>query len=82
MFKPHRGATAITGSHHFWNTTCTNCELEAMAEFTAPSDTTLGWFGGCGTIHCTGFNNYMIFDHDGTFLPSAGVLLANNSWIG
>ena len=31
---------------------------------------------------CTGFNNYVISDKTGTFLPKKGVLLANNSWIG
>ena len=27
-------------------------------------------------------NNYFIHDHSGTFLPTKGILLANNSWIG
>lgn len=31
---------------------------------------------------CTGFNNYIIRDVTGGFLPAPGVLLANNSWIG
>jgi hypothetical protein len=27
-------------------------------------------------------NNYIVHDHSGTFLPTKGLLLANNSWIG
>jgi hypothetical protein len=42
----------------------------------------LGWFGGCGTILCTGMNNYLIQDHTGDFFTFKGTLLANNSWIG
>lgn len=31
---------------------------------------------------CTGKNNYFIEDHSSTFIPSGGILLANNSAIG
>jgi hypothetical protein len=31
---------------------------------------------------CTGRDNYVIEDHDGKFLPSKGILLANNTWVG
>ena len=53
-----------------------------MATFRSPKESQLGWFGGCGVMLCTGFNNYMITDHSGTLLPEKGMLLANNSWIG
>lgn len=57
-----------------------------MASFDPPPKSQLGWFGGCGDILCTGFNNYFIEDHTATFLPQSGKayksLLANNSWIG
>jgi hypothetical protein len=42
----------------------------------------LGWLGGCGSILCTGKNNYLIQNRDGSFLGFAGALLANNSDIG
>ena len=82
VFVPHSGATDLTGSHHLFNTTCTDCEMNGFALFTASKEKNLGWFGGCGVMLCTGFNNYIIHDHDGTFLPQKGVLLANNSWVG
>ncbi len=57
--------------------------MKAYAYFSQPPADQLGWFGGCGDILCTGFNNYFIQDHSGTFLPKKGaILLANNSWIG
>jgi hypothetical protein len=65
-----------------FNTNCTDCQIEGSAFFDSPSAQELGWFGGCGTIMCTGKNNYLIHDHTGTFLPAKGILLANNSWIG
>lgn len=42
----------------------------------------MGWFGGCGDMVCTGFLNYLIRDHTGTFLGFKGVLMPNNSVIG
>jgi hypothetical protein len=32
-----------------------------------PSDGNLGWFGGCGNLHCTGAENILITDMDGSF---------------
>jgi hypothetical protein len=65
-----------------WNTTCTNCELEALAYFIPSPASEIGWSGGCGNFSCTGRNNYFIEDHSGTFIPNGGILLANNSVIG
>jgi hypothetical protein len=53
-----------------------------MALFTPPIQAFLGWFGGCGSILCTGKNNYLIHDHTGHLLGSPSILLANNSEIG
>lgn len=33
-------------------------------------------------MDCTGPNNYLIFDQDGSFTGEVSQLLANNSWIG
>lgn len=82
MFKPHSGAFDQVGSHHLANCSCTNCDITAYAYFTPPVPSQLGWAGGCGTILCTGRNNYYIHDTTGTFLPEVGVLIANNSDIG
>lgn len=56
--------------------------MDALAKFTPPNPSDLGWFGGCGSILCTGKNNYLITDYTGTFLGFPGFLLANNSVIG
>ena len=82
MFRPHSGGMDITGSHHLFDSNCTDCQQTAWALFDKPNTKFLGWFGGCGTILCTGNNNYLVHDHSGGFLPAKGVLLANNSWIG
>lgn len=79
IFKPHDAASDMTGSHHLTNVSCNNCQLTAMAYFTPPNPAFLGWSGGCGTILCTGKNNYIIHDHTGTLLGSKSILLSNNS---
>lgn len=79
VFKSHPGAIDMTGSHNLRNTICTDCDLETLAYFEPPNPAFLTWFGGCGTILCTGKNNYLINDHTGDFLPEKGVLIANNS---
>lgn len=70
------------GSAYLWNSTCNNCDFDSVSYFDPPIASHLGWFGGCGNILCTGRNNYLIQDHTGTLFPQAGIILANNSWIG
>jgi len=41
-----------------------------------------GWFGGCGELDCTGPNNYLIADQDGSFTGQISQLLSNNTVIG
>ena len=82
VFKSHPIASDITGSHNLRDTVCTNCELEALAKFDPPNPKNFGWDGGCGSILCTGKNNYLIHDYTGGFLPTKGILIANNSEIG
>ena len=82
VFKRHPGASDGTASHHLTNTKCENCQKESWGKFDPPSDSWLGWFGGCGEFPCTGPSNYIIFDQDGTFTGQISQLLANNSHIG
>jgi hypothetical protein len=82
VFIPHPGSTDITGSHHLFNTSCPNCDSDSYGFFPPPDKNQLGWFGGCGTILCTGMNNYIVQDHTGNFFNFKGTILANNSWIG
>lgn len=79
IFKPHTLAHDLTGSHHLTNVSCTDCAMNAMAYFSPPDPNGLTWFGGCGSILCTGKNNYLIHDHTGHLLGSPSILLANNS---
>ena len=79
VFRPHSGASDMTGSHNLRDTKCENCEVNALAYFDPPNPNHLTWFGGCGDILCTGKNNYLIHDYTGGFLPSPGILIANNS---
>ena len=82
VFRTHPNAPDFVGSHHLWNSNCTNCDFNARAYFDPPALKEASWFGGCGNMVCTGKNNYFIEDHTGDFLPNGGILLANNSWIG
>lgn len=50
IFKPHKLASDLTGSHHLNNVTCRNCTLNATAYFTQFRSPSLDWFGGCGRI--------------------------------
>jgi hypothetical protein len=53
--------------------------MNAFAYFDPPIASQLGWSGGCGSLLCTGRNNYVIHDHTGDLLPNIGLLIANNS---
>ena len=72
------GASDFVGGHYFWDSSCVNCQFEAMAYFDPPRLDELGWFGGCGNMTCTGKKNYFMMDHTATLFPDGGVLLANN----
>eukprot|EP00178_Gracilaria_changii_P001733 TRINITY_DN12424_c0_g1_i1.p1 TRINITY_DN12424_c0_g1~~TRINITY_DN12424_c0_g1_i1.p1 ORF type:complete len:205 (-),score=7.55 TRINITY_DN12424_c0_g1_i1:995-1609(-) len=82
VFKSHPTASDITGSHNLRDCLCNNCELPAMAWFEPPKAKDLGWSGGCGSILCTGKNNYLIHDYTGGFLGEPSILMSNNSEIG
>lgn len=82
LFIPHSGASDMVASHSLTNTMCNNCSQSALAYFTMPSTSELGWDGGCGNILCTGKNNYLVYDWTGDLLGFPGILLANNSEIG
>jgi hypothetical protein len=82
VFIPHPLAHDHTGSHHLTQSPCTNCQSSAYGDFTPEDPSVLGWLGGCGLILCTGKTNYVIQDHDGSFLGYPGTILANNSVLG
>jgi hypothetical protein len=82
IFKPHPSATDFTAGHYLTKTFCTNCDADSYGYFPPPNPKHLGWLGGCGLILCTGNNNYLIYDTDGSFLGYSGTILANNSIIG
>lgn len=75
VFKPNPGAIEYTGSHHLFNTSCTECEPTSFGQF-APSSSM------CGNMSCTGFSNYLVQDHTGEFLGFPGTIIPNNTWIG
>ena len=70
----------MTGSVNLFTSKCTNCDTSSYLTAPAPSARRLGWFGGCGDILCTGFQNYLIQDHDGMFF-GGGTIIPNNSVI-
>ena len=78
VLTTHPSAADLVGGHYFWNSSCTNCQFEAMAIFDPPKLSDLGWSGGCGNITCTGKKNYFLMDHTATLFPGGGVLLPSN----
>ena len=82
LFEVHPIDDSNVGNHHFFNSTCKNCDANAFGYFDSPNPEHFGWAGGCGSIPCTGRNNYLIYDHDGAFLGFQGVIIPNNSVIG
>lgn len=82
VFKPHSSAFDESGSVNLYNSTCTNCDANSYLLAPAPSPSQLGWNGGCGDILCTGFQNYLIQDFNGSFFGQRGTIVPNNSLIG
>ena len=80
VFRPHGGASDQTGGHNLYNSTCLNCDNNSYVKMDAPSPSAIGWFGGCGDIHCTGKINYLVQDYDGTFLGFRGVVVPNSDF--
>lgn len=82
VFKRHNLASDATAGHYLTNTKCVNCDQSAWAYFDEPNTAWRGWFGGCGNLDCTGPNNYIIHDQDGSFTGQKSQILANNTMIG
>ena len=80
--RPHSGGFDFTGSANLFDSKCTNCDTDSYLTAPVNSPSRLGWFGGCGDILCTGFSNYLVQDHTGTFMSSKGTIIPNNSFIG
>ena len=71
----------MVGSANLFTSQCSNCDTSSYLKAPAPNPNFIGWFGGCGDILCTGFQNYLIQDHTGSFFGSKGTIIANNSVI-
>lgn len=62
----------MTCSHYLTDTKCENCDHYSFFYFINPNPLLRGWFGGCGSIECTGLKNILIHDKDGSFLGHIG----------
>jgi hypothetical protein len=82
VFKPHSGGFDMVGGAYLYDTACTDCDSNSYLSADEPSLAFLGWFGGCGDIVCTGFNNYLVQDFTGTFLGQKGTVIPNNTQFG
>lgn len=79
--RPHSSAFDQAGSANLFTSKCTNCDTSSYLFAPAPNPAFVGWFGGCGDIMCTGFQNYLVQDFDGGFLGSKATIIPNNSII-
>ena len=72
-------ASELIGSHHFYNTSCRNCELRSVSKFTDPLLSEVGPLKACGEFPCTGRENYFIEDHTGhLFNNQPGTLISKS----
>ena len=63
-----------------YNSTCTNCEVDGLANFLDEDLRFMGWLGGCGNMVCIGHRNWLVSDIDGKFIGSGSPvqLIPNN----
>jgi hypothetical protein len=64
--------------HYLTNTECKNCDNDAKFDFHDPDQGKIGWFGGCGSMVCTGLINVLIDDQDGKFLGKRAAAIPSN----
>jgi len=76
-FKPHPTGFDMVGSINLYTSNCTNCDSNSYLSANKPNRAFLGWFGGCGDIVCTGFENYLVNDWTGTFFGTTGSIIPN-----
>ena len=77
VFKPHPIGFDMVGSINLYTSNCTNCDSNSYLSADKPNKAFLGWFGGCGDIVCTGFENYLVNDWTGTFFGTTGSIIPN-----
>jgi hypothetical protein len=82
LFESHPIDDSSIGNHHFYESKCTNCDINALGHYDPPIKSHFGWLGGCGNLPCTGRSNYLIHDHDGGLLGYPGIIIPNNTDIG
>jgi hypothetical protein len=71
----------MVGGVNLYNSNCTNCDSNSYLTADTPNPAFLSWFGGCGDILCTGFQNYLVSDFTGSFFGFTGTIIPNNSVI-
>ena len=82
LFEVNPSTDSSIANHHFYSTVCTNCDADAIGYFSPAVQGNLGNAGGCGNILCTGRQNYLMLDHDGSLIGFNGAIVPNNPVIG
>jgi hypothetical protein len=60
VFRPHSSGFDMVGGVNLYNDICSNCDSNSYLTADTPNPAFLSWFGGCGDILCTGYQNYLI----------------------
>lgn len=81
MFTPNHGGFDQVASANLFACPATNSDTSSYLIAPQPSTSFLGWFGGCGDIVCTGFQNYLVQDHTSDTFGFTGTIIPNNSVI-
>lgn len=81
MFTPNSGGFDQVASANLFNCPAPNSDTSSYLTAITPNNAFLGWFGGCGDIVCTGFQNYLVQDHTSDTFGFMGTIIPNNSVI-
>ena len=81
VFRQHPGAPDAAMGTYLTNTVCQNCDDDAKFDLISSAGG-LGWFGGCGSMVCTGMRNMLVYDKDGKFLGKKGIVIGDNREFG
>ena len=82
VFRPHPVGDDQVGSAYIFDSRCLNCDADSYLRAPSPTPGFIGWFGGCGDILCTGYENYLIQDWTGSFFGHTGTIIPSNDVIG
>ncbi|KAM3144665.1 hypothetical protein pb186bvf_003272 [Paramecium bursaria] len=82
-FRQNLYAYDMTAQYYLTNTKQQNSNNNGLFYgLRQPDPTQVGWLGGCGTFKCTGLQNILVQDQDGSLLGTPQSVIADNEYFG